>query len=81
MLDAGGILGYCSKLPSRPGVGNFGEGKSKGFVFRESCEVAAFQEVAEMSHCQVKGEELTVEGTILPLSRSELSAEEGQWLP
>ena len=43
-------------------------------------EIAALQEITETPHCKVKGK-LTIKSAILPLSRSELSAEEGQWLP
>ena len=84
MSDTGGVLRYGSEvslLSSRPGIRNLSKGKSKGLMVGERCEIAALQEITEMSHCQVKGEQLAVKGTVLPLCRSELTAKECQWLP
>jgi len=47
----------------------------------ESYEVVTFKEIMEMSQYQVKGKKLMVKGAIFSFCRSELFAEEGQWLP
>ena len=41
----------------------------------ESRKVPPLKEVTEVSHCQVKGEELAVESAVLLLNRPELPTE------
>ncbi len=41
----------------------------------KSCEVSPLKKVMEMSHRQVKGEELSVERAVFPLSRPKLSCQ------
>ena len=53
-----------------------GEIESEQLVVSESCEDPSLEEITKVSHCQVKGWELTIKCTVFSFRGSELSAEE-----